>query len=659
MFLNQQWFYLLFFACFTGPISIFAQEAPPKSPQELPKEIITSPKESLSLKPELVKIIKKDDIDKDLPFLSQVLKHIPGIRINESGGIGQFASAYIRGSTNQQIKIYKNGIPIPENRYGIVDLSKISLSNIESIEIYKGFAPSNLGSSNMGAAINLITNKNSKENTSEGTATITYGSFDSLLLNANLNKTSFSDQINLNIDFTKSENNYPFRNDHGTPYNDSDDTNDHKTNNAFQSLNIQNEYFTTNDQYEFRVSLDGKIGFQELGGPKNVITEESKNNFSEFSFSTFLKKYWSNSLWWQTTFFSSVNNNILSDPLGEIGFSPDKVKNVLYSAGFKNLLHWDITNDFYSAFTIERKQELNKKTDQISNQISYWKRGYYQASIEPGICIWEKRFEIKTNVTFTYIEDNVFKFSESRMDKAISFFDFQFSAKYISDSNHLWKTSFGKVNRGPSLFELFGDTGLIVGNQNLKNESTSFGEISWEKSIDSPHLNLNTLFSLTGFIKKSNDLISYQQISSGIARPFNIDETLISGIETEILLKQPFVDLLLQYTFTNAQNKSNDTFVEDKHLPGIPRHNFSSEITGKFKKIKMFYRFQYSSKEYFDEINLIYENDRVLHDVGISFEFNKWRFDFEIKNLENKQYEDFVNYPLPGRSFWLKINYQF
>ena len=199
----------------------------------------------------------------------------------------------------------------------------------------------------------------------------------------------------------------------------------------------------------------------------------------------------------------------------------------------------------------------------------------------------------------------------------------------------------------------------VVGNQQLKEESTLFGEISWDRSVNFQRLNLISNFSITGFVKEGSNLISYQQISAGIARPFNIEKTFISGIETEVLFNHPYLDLLFQYTFTDAKNKSNYSYKQNKNLPGIPQNKFLSEITFKIRKWKCFYRLNYASKEYFDEINLIYEKDRIIQDLGISYNYKKWQFNLECKNMMDKQYEDFVNYPLPGRSFWLKINYQF
>lgn len=651
----QQWINSVFLFLFVLVPTLRAQE----KTKELPKEIVVSDKDPLLQKTELIKIITKEDINKDTPYLSYVLKRVNGIRINETGGIGQYTTALIRGSSNQQIKIYKNGIPLSESRYGTVDLSKISLANVESIEIYKGFVPATLGSSNMGAAINIITNKNNENEGVNSSANAIYGSFDSYLFSTNVNEANPKYQINFNIDFVKAKNNYQYQNDRGTPYNSSDDSTDHKMNNAFQELNIQNEVSKNYDNYQVSFSCSGKSGEQELGGPQSSTIKEAKNTFNDLTLNALIKNKNNSQLNWESSIFTSMNSNLFSDALGEIGFSPDLVRNTLYSIGNKNYLHWNITDAFYTNILCEPKEELNKKTDKINLQDSYWTRKSIFLTLEPGIKLWQEKLEIKSGLSFLYNADKVNKFNQDEIEKTNSLFNLQLSAKYISNSNDLFKTSVGKVYRAPSLFELFGDTGLVVGNQQLQNESTLFGEFSWERSFPIQPLRLTADFLITGFVKKGIDFISYQQISTGIIRPFNIEETLITGIETELFFLHSNFDLLFQYTFTDAENKSKDSFKSNKTLPGIPLHQFLTEATIKYRKFKWFYRIHYSSKEYFDEINLIYENDRILMDTGIAFTNKNWQFELEIKNLGNKQYEDFLNYPLPGRSFWLKINYQF
>jgi outer membrane cobalamin receptor len=645
-------FYLFVFAL--APLS--AQEAATK---ELPKETIQETKDPLLQNPEKVKLISKEEIDKSTRYLIQVLKRINGFRINESGGIGQYANAFIRGGSSQHIKIYLDGIPLSENRFGVADLSKISLSSIESIEIYKGFSPAYLGSANMGAAINLISNKNDLKPSFEGNTRFTYGSFESFLFDTNLKENNLKYKEELSIGFIKAKNNYRFKNDRGTPFNSSDDQIDDKSNNGYQEINIQNKLTKKLENHNLTFLFSGKSGYQELGGPQNAIITDAKNDFHELNLTTILKKNQYEKFKWETSIFTNFQEIILSDPLGEIGFSKDHTKNTLYCLGNKSYFQWTISDIFYGNFLVEPISEWNKKSDKITQQNSYWTRSSLTAIIEPGVKFLQEKIDIKSSLTFLYTHDNASVFNLPEDNTANSIVNYQLAAKFISDSDYMVQVSMGKVSRNPSLFELFGDIGLVTGNQNLKEESTLFGEFSWTKQIKADQLSLTTDFSLTGFIKKNKDLINYQQIGAGITRPFNIENALITGIEVECNLTQKYWDLLLQYTFTDATNKSENSFKNNKQVPGIPQNAFASELTIKLNKFKIFYRFNYVSKEYFDEINLIFEENRIIQDIGLGYSSNKFDLTIEVKNLANKQYEDFANYPLPGRSFWLKVNIPF
>lgn len=651
-----KWFtsFLSFLLLFYAPLC--AQETQAK---ELPKETIVENKDPYLQNPEKVTVISKQEIENSLPTLTQVLKKINGFRINESGGIGQYANAFIRGGSSQHIKIYIDGVSLAESRFGISDLSRISLSNIESIEVYKGFTPAYLGNSNMGAAINLISNKNTSEPVFSGNTRFIYGSFDSFFFNTNLFENNNKYQEDFKVEFINAENDYQFKNDRGTPYNSSDDILDKKSNNRYQEINLRNNFTKKFDEYNLTFLFNSKSGFQELGGPQNTIIEEAKNTFFDISFTTRLKKINSDNFMWESSLFNSIQANIFSDPLGEVGFSKNHTKNTLYYLGNKNYLQWKISDIFYSNFLIEPIAEWDKKADNITNQNSYWNRKSITTIIEPGVKIWQKKIDLKASFTFQYFNDHISIFNQPENNKDSSSYSYQLTTKYISDSDYTIQSSLGRITRYPTLLELFGDSGLAIGNTNLSEETSSFGEFSLSKKTELNRFSIITDLSLTGFIKKNKNLINYQQISSGIMRPFNIADTLISGFEAECHLSQKYWEVLLQYSYTDPINKSNSSYKNNKQIPGIPQNSFFAEVTMKIKKINFFYRLFYTSKEYFDEVNLIFEDHSLIQDIGMAYTQKKFGVTLEVKNLENKQVEDIANYPLPGRSFWLKLNIPF
>jgi len=89
--------------------------------------------------------------------LGDILKLLPGVNIGALGGIGQSVSLGMRGSSAGQVLILVDGVPINDPQHGGVDLNLISLDNVDRIEVIRGAASSLYGADAMGGVINVIT----------------------------------------------------------------------------------------------------------------------------------------------------------------------------------------------------------------------------------------------------------------------------------------------------------------------------------------------------------------------------------------------------------------------------------------------------------------------------------------------------------------------
>src|SRR5690606_8167852 len=79
------------------------------------------------------------------------------LRISQDGVLG--SSLSIMGVSGENIKIMIDGVPIIGRLDGSIDLSQISLNDIERIEIIEGPLSTVYGTNALGGTINLITKK--------------------------------------------------------------------------------------------------------------------------------------------------------------------------------------------------------------------------------------------------------------------------------------------------------------------------------------------------------------------------------------------------------------------------------------------------------------------------------------------------------------------
>src|SRR5262245_47666767 len=109
-----------------------------------------------------VSVIDPKPFENQVKTLPELLSQQPGVNVQEFGGLGQFSTVSIRGSTAEQVTVLVDGMRINTAQGGAVDFSTIPLDAIERIEVIRGGASAQFGSDAIGGVINIITKKSKK-----------------------------------------------------------------------------------------------------------------------------------------------------------------------------------------------------------------------------------------------------------------------------------------------------------------------------------------------------------------------------------------------------------------------------------------------------------------------------------------------------------------
>lgn len=130
--------------------------------------------------------------------LNEILNEQTGIILipDESG----FEGIQMQGLDSAYTMVLIDGLPLVGRSAGVLDLSRVSVGNIERIEIVKGASSALYGSEAMGGVINVITKKPKKDMFS-GSLSYRYASFNTNDANANLlwKKKKFSTNLFANF----------------------------------------------------------------------------------------------------------------------------------------------------------------------------------------------------------------------------------------------------------------------------------------------------------------------------------------------------------------------------------------------------------------------------------------------------------------------------
>jgi len=110
-----------------------------------------------------VVVISKEQLALMINFsLGEILEKEAGIHLTGTGqNFGAIQRVFVRGSNSNHLIVMIDGMRIsdPSSVDNGIDLSEITISNIERIEIVKGSHSTYFGSSSIGGIVNIVTNK--------------------------------------------------------------------------------------------------------------------------------------------------------------------------------------------------------------------------------------------------------------------------------------------------------------------------------------------------------------------------------------------------------------------------------------------------------------------------------------------------------------------
>jgi vitamin B12 transporter len=89
--------------------------------------------------------------------VGSLISGVPGVLVEEHGGLGQYASVTIRGSQAEHVKVFLDGLPLDTAAGGGVDLAAIPAQLVSRLEVIRGVAGARYGSGALGGVVNLET----------------------------------------------------------------------------------------------------------------------------------------------------------------------------------------------------------------------------------------------------------------------------------------------------------------------------------------------------------------------------------------------------------------------------------------------------------------------------------------------------------------------
>ena len=586
--------------------------------------------------------INRSDFEDRFTQITEILADIPSIQIKSNGGFGAYSSTSLRGSTGKQVNVFLDGLLLNSPFSGHANLNNVPTSIIESIDVYPDFTPIELSTANLAGAISFTSRYISAEETGLQ-ASLGYGSFDSQSgeLSAWTNHQQW--QLLGAISALRSENDYPVNKEDFATSSDTRINDQYKGQSTFLKAARQWKNIRLQLLYQSQQNDKGVPTAKNRLADNATVSTDSQQLQSVIDY---------NIESWEVShrLFIAEENTDFDDANGTVGLRNDHVVTEQNGGGIFNIARINISQNTL-AFGLNLRHDKTYQEDISTNEI---KAGVTRQSAVASV---SHSFLSKSDSVFTttirqyFFKDTINQhtsiFAE---DASANTFSWQTGFNIALNKHWNFLSNLGKTIRLPTILEKFGNSGLYIGNDELKEETALI--IDTGLKYQTQNLTLYSVF----FTKDITDGIYTIYDSRGVGRPENIGAATIYGNESNLSyqLNKSF-NWSINSTFMDSENLSEIKAFKGKMLPGIYHINYGSSLSYQFKFIGFRASYQLYDALYYNSANAVKAEAKEELDISATLYLEPVTLDFSIRNALDQRIMDYNRMPSPGRSYFLTV----
>lgn len=635
--------------------------------------------------------------------LPELLSRTPGATVRSLGGLGQFSSVSLRGSSGQQVQVAMDGVPINSGLAGLVDVGSLPLDGLDRVEVYRGHVPVSFGGATIGGAINLVSRPVGEQATVHARGGM--GSFGarearmgaSVPLPRGLGFAT-------HVGYAGASGNFRFYDTANTPQVPDDDVTSTRLNNDYDRLMAQLRL--DGEHRAWRWSVRPMLVWKRQGVPGPATAQSLDASLDTVDARAILRAqrrrfgHPAGRLAWLGSV--GVQRRRFADPRNEVGLGVDDQQTLAVDGYLSPRLRLALWRGAFLRITADQRTE-HVDVDERSNQATDPSMGgersgdarrlrlAWGAGLELEQFLFDRRWLIVPVFRADALDSRFAVAADEgeQDDQGRDALTFGLSPRLgtrvrIVEGLEL-RASGGRYFRPPTLLELFGDRGYVIGNEGLSAErgNSIDGGLRYDRVFERESgVSTSVYASAAGFATWSEDLI--QWVTTGnVVQPVNIEGARVAGLEGSLSVRALHNAIVLDanYTLLDTVNLGPDPEQNGSPLPGRPRHQiFGAFSTGWEWTRKAFeveprlrYTIDVASGTFLDPSARQEVPTRVIHGIGAELHLARTvHLGFELRNLldtrvttwtppiENAEplpvpLSDFIGYPLPGRSLWATV----
>ena len=637
----------------------------PRLPQEAREDSFSS-----------ASVITTDRTPRSAEDLPQLLGELPGVTVTRYGSYGSLATLSLRGSSANQIAVYADGVPLGSAVVGTFDLGLVPLTPIGRIEVYRGSSPLGFGSSAMGGVVSLTSEAPDATGISGHAGT---GSFGTWLGGGELAWVGDRLTVVTRAALFASRADYPYRSDNRTLAVPSDDQDLRRQNNQ---LDQKDAALRATLSLGSRHSLALAAAFLDRGQglPTRGTDVSYQANLKRRRGYASLTYEGSDDLGpggrLRAVAYTLAAEQRFSDPLGEINFGPLTTRDRSLTAGATLLAVRPLGDHFgVSALLDARHEGFSPHVEDRPDLRPPGSRAFAAAGL--AVNWWPRPFDRESELSATLraeaARDSISPIDPLGRSSGVARQATEFlPIARLGLVSHLTRQLRLRANGGsyarlPSLFERYGNGGTVRGNPDLvpeRGESADLG-LTYLRTTGGLELAIDAAL----FAARSRELIELQELGyyAGYA---NIARTRTWGGELATTARVGrFGRLFLQSTYVRATDNSGSPgsgsaahrLPHQPALRGYARPELRALPLGRAVEAGVYADVELVSSRFADPANLVEQPGRRVFGAGASLAYRPagLRAIASAYNLGDERSSDVLEYPLPGRSFFLTLEFAY
>jgi iron complex outermembrane receptor protein len=616
-----------------------------------------------------------------------------GAHTRSLGGLGAYASVAVRGASPGHTAILIDGVPLARIAEVTTDLGRFSLDAFGEVDLYRGAVPVELGGAGVGGALNLVTRLGPGEHGERLSASLGVGSFGARHARLHYGDTYGSVQSSTTLGYQGATGDYSYYDDNSTLLNPSDDTYRVRRNNGFDAVDGATRWGTLDRS----VAGGLRVAYKHQGLPGSIANPAigaqlaTTDVIGDGSFDAKVGGATARQL-----AYVLVERQHLDDPLGELGLG-GAVRDFLTLAGGASST-WKLAlgphrGELGGELRVERFSDRDRAGMQallVGNRLAAAITSAADLVIDPPAA----RIVVTPAVRLDLVRTAPTPLTSGpealvpvppRRDVIPSP---RLTARFAATDDITLKGSAGWYARLPTLTEVFGDRGYLLGSPGLRPERGPSGDLGgvWApaKPITLGIGDIDRIFlEADAFAHRAHDTIALITSAGFVARAANIGDTQAYGAELVASARYAQVlSVTASYTRLVTEQLAGDPSVNGKPVPREPGHalNARAEVAHRVldHHAAMWLETTWQATSFLDPANLGQVPARLLIGAGVRAEIiGGLSLALSAANLTDLRVThvpldpppspqlteaptaltDVAGFPLPGRSFYLSLDW--